>query len=179
MRSIRGKYRISYGLQYDAWELAVQLPELELYESEEEVRRISEEQTVSALLTADAIFLFYGKLIQKFLPEQREFYQFSFLKEKAYDRLGPPLSPEDIDKLIEKDMLEEVIFSSQYILTENDYAEFQGDLSEAYREIRKTKKPGYRLPEKVADREGREICGYLFGSLWYKVELVKEAGYGY
>lgn len=179
MRSIRGKYRISYGLQYDAWELAVQLPELEMYESEEEARRISEEQTVSALLTADAIFLFYGKLVQKFLPEQREFYQFSFLKEKAYDRLGPPLSPEDIDKLIEKDMLEEVIFSSQYILTEDDYAEFQGDLSEVYREIRKTKKPGYRLPEKLADREGRESCGYLFGSLWYKVELVKEAGYGY
>lgn len=179
MRRIRGKYRISYGLQYDAWELAVQLPELEMYESEEEARRISEEQTVSALLTADAIFLFYGKLVQKFLPEQREFYQFSFLKEKAYDRLGPPLSPEDIDKLIEKDMLEGVIFSSQYILTEDDYAEFQGDLSEAYREIRKTKKPGYHLPEKLADREGRECCGYLFGSLWYKVELVKEAGYGY
>lgn len=93
MRSIRGKYRISYGLQYDAWELAVQLPELEMYESEEEARRISEEQTVSALLTADAIFLFYGTG-PEILPEQRGFYQFSFLKEKAYDRLGPPLSPE-------------------------------------------------------------------------------------
>lgn len=179
MRSIRGKYRISYGLQYDAWELAVQLPELELYESEEEARRISEEQTVSALLTADAIFLFYGKLVQKLLPEQREFYQFSFLKEKTYDRLGPPLSPEDIDRLIEKDMLEEILFSSQYILTEDDYTEFQGDLSDAYREIGKTKDPGCCLPEKLARRAGRELCGYLFGSLWYQVELVKEAGYGY
>lgn len=76
-----------------------------MYESEEEARRKSEEQTtVSALLTADAIFLFYGKLVEKLLPEQREFYQFSFLKENVYDRLGPPLSPEDIDKLIEKDM---------------------------------------------------------------------------
>lgn len=179
MRSIRGKYRISYGLQYDAWELAVQLPELEMYESEEEARRKSEEQTVSALLTADAIFLFYGKLAEKLLPEQREFYQFSFLKENVYDRLGPPLTPEDIDRLIEKDMLEEVIFSSQYILTEDDYVEFQGNLSEAYREIGKTKKPGYRLPEKLENREGTENCGYLFESLWYRVEPVKEADYGY
>ena len=83
MRSIRGKYRISYGLQYDAWELAVQLPELEMYESEEEARRISEEQTVSALLTADAIFLFYGKLVQKFLPEQQGILSVFFFKGKS------------------------------------------------------------------------------------------------
>lgn len=166
-------------MQYDAWELAVQLPEPEMYESEEEARKKSEEQTVSALLTADAIFLFYGKTMQKLLPEQREFYQFSLLKENAYDRLGPPLSPEDIDGLIEKDMLEEVIFSSQYILTEDDYTEFQGDLSAVFREIRKTRKPGYRLPKGLESREGGEIRGYLFGSLWYKVEPVKGAGYGY
>lgn len=78
MRSIRGKYRISYGLQYDAWELAVQLPELEMYESEEEARRISEEQTVSALLTADAIFYFTGNWSRNSCRNSGDFISFLF-----------------------------------------------------------------------------------------------------
>lgn len=179
VRSIWGKYRVSYGLQYDEWELAVQLPELEEYGSEEEARKKSEDRMVSALLTADAIFLFYGRTVQKLLPYQKEFYHFSFLNEKAYDRLGPPLSPEDIDRLIEKDLLEEVIFSSQYMLTDADYVEFQGDLSDVYRELKKKKRPVYRLPAHLDGRDGKEAFGYLFESLWYQTELVKETGYGY
>ena len=79
MTSIRGKYRISYGQQYDAWELAVQLPELELYESEEEAGRKSEEQTtVSALLTADAIFYFTGNWSRNSCQSRGNFISFLF-----------------------------------------------------------------------------------------------------
>lgn len=81
--------------------------------------------------------------MQKILPEQQERYQFSYLCEEAYERLGPPLSPEDIDKLIEKGRLEEVIFSPRYMLTEDDYVEFHGDLSEVYKELAKRRKPRY------------------------------------
>lgn len=172
----RGKYRISYGLQYDAWELAVQLPDWEEYGTKEEADKKSENRMVSALLAADAIFLLYEGTVQKNLPEQQERYQFSYLCEEAYERLGPPLSPEDIDKLIEKGRLEEVIFSPRYMLTEDDYVEFHGDLSEVYKELAKRRKPRYRLPEHLAGRE--TVLGYLFESIWYQTELLGEVVHG-
>ena len=73
VRGINEKYKTSYGLQYDAWELIIRLPDWEEYDSEEEAKRISENRMVSALLTADAIFVFYGQEILKILPEQTEF----------------------------------------------------------------------------------------------------------
>ena len=42
VRGINEKYKTSYGLQYDAWELIIQLPDWEEYDSEEEAKRISE-----------------------------------------------------------------------------------------------------------------------------------------
>ena len=92
VRGINEKYKTSYGLQYDAWELIIRLPDWEEYDSEEEAKRISENRMVSALLTADAIFVFYRKELLKILPEQTEFYRFSFIREEAYERLGASLS---------------------------------------------------------------------------------------
>lgn len=177
VRGINEKYRISYGLQYDAWELVIQLPDWEEYRSEEEAKKNSENRMVSALLTADAIFLFYGSTLLEFLPDQTEFYRFSYIDEKVYERLGPPLTHEDIDMLIEKDMLEEVIFSSRYILTDEDYIEFQGDLREVFTALQKIREPAYQLPQRF--QEKREVSGYLFESIWYQTELVKEAEHGY
>lgn len=165
---IRERYQISYGLQHGAWELAVRLPDWEEYRTEEEARKISERRTVSALLTADAIFLYYGGLKTEILPQQQELYRFSFLKEDAYERLGPPLSPEDLDRLVEKGMLEEVIFSSRYMLTENDYAEFPGTLSEAFLELKQAGEPVFW------EKDGsRGQPGYLFESIWYQVERIR------
>ncbi len=70
---------------------------------------------------------------EKILPQQTELYQFSYLKEKTYDRLGPPLSPEDIDHLVEAGELEQVLFSEKYILTEDDYQEFPETLRKPFR----------------------------------------------
>ena len=50
------KYEISFGLQYDAWEMEIRLPDWESYETEAEAEKSSEETMVSALLCADAIF---------------------------------------------------------------------------------------------------------------------------
>ena len=165
VRQIREKYRISYGLLYDAWSLVVQLPDWEEYETEEKAREKSENRMVSALLTADAIFLFYEGAVQKILPEQQNIYGFSFLNESAYERLGPPLSPEDLDRLIEKGRLEEVLFSAAYMLTDNDYTEFAGDLTEVFQELKKIREPGYQMPE------GGN--GYLFESVWYEIECIR------
>lgn len=173
MERIREKYRISYGLQYDAWELAVCLPDWEEFESEVDARKKSEERMVFALLAADAIFLFYEGIIHKILPNQQELYHFSYLNEEAYERLGPPLSPEDIDILIEKGKLEEVIFSSRYMLTDNDYTEFAGDLSEVYGNLKKAGKPLRQLVNGAGQMERNNVSGYLFECIWYQAEPVR------
>ena len=67
MGVINETYKISYGLQYGAWELTVWLPDWEAYGTKEEAQRISENRMVSALLTADAIFVFYGQELLKIL----------------------------------------------------------------------------------------------------------------
>ena len=82
-----------------------------------------------------------------------------------------------MERRIERDILEEVIISSQYILTEEDYTEFNGDLNEVYLELHEKEAPVYQLPPRFQD-ESREF-GYLFESIWYQLDLVKGAGYGY
>lgn len=76
---IRERYKISYGLQYDAWELELRLPDWEEYGTEREARKKIGDRTVSALLTAGAIFLFCGGMEMRISPEQQEIYRFSFI----------------------------------------------------------------------------------------------------
>ncbi len=162
------KYQISYGLQCGPWEMKLRLPDWEEYGTEEEAGKINENRTVSAMLTADAVFLSLDGMELEIRPEQRELYGFSFLKEETYGRLGPPLSPEDLDRLIGKDMLEEILFSSRYMVTENDYTEFTGNLAEAFTELEKSE-----VPTRCKMSGGREIYGYLFESVWYQAERVR------
>lgn len=167
------KYEISFGLQYDAWEMEIRLPDWESYETEAEAEKSSEETMVSALLCADAIFLFYRDSVQKILPVQKELYHFSFLKEKAYDRLGPPLSSVELDQLIEKGQLESVIFSDRYMLTENDYEEFNGTLVEAYNELKSSRPMRYWMPETLEYPKEAGTPGFLFESIWYGVKCME------
>lgn len=81
--------------------------------------------------------------------------------------MGPPLSPDDLDQLIEKGQLESVIFSERYMLTENDYEEFNGTLVEAYNELKKNRPVRYQMPETLEYPEEAGIPGYLFESIWY------------
>ena len=165
---IRERYKISYGLQYDAWELELRLPDWEEYGTECEARKKIGDRTVSALLTAGAIFLFCGGMEMRISPEQQEIYRFSFIKEETYERFGPPLSPEDLDRLIEKDMLEEVAFSSRYMLTEDDYAEFSGNLSDAFIELERSRDP------EIWEHSGRgNLAGYWFESVWYQADRIR------
>lgn len=129
---------------------------------------------VFALLTADAIFLFQDGSIQKILPEEKDIYRFSILNEEAYDRLGPPLSAEDIDQLIEKKELESTIFSDRYMLSEDDYEEFKGNLTAAYKLLeQKRSKPTHHMPVTPDYPDCANIKGYLFESIWYQIERME------
>lgn len=128
---------------------------------------------VFALLTADAIFLFYDGGIQKILPEEENIYRFSILNEEAYDRLGPPLSAEDIDQLIEKNELESTIFSDRYMISEDDYDEFKGTLTAAYKILEKRSKPIHHMPDTQDYPDSINSRGYLFESIWYRIERIE------
>ena len=94
---IIAKYHLSFGLQYEAWMLEIRIPDWLEFPSKEQALKYGEQAEVSVFLKAEAIFLLFDGSKEKILPQQTELYQFSYLKEKTYDRLGPPLSPEDID----------------------------------------------------------------------------------
>ena len=115
--------------------LEIRIPDWLEFPSKEQALKYGEQAEVSVFLKAEAIFLLFDGSKEKILPQQTELYQFSYLKEKTYDRLGPPLSPEDIDHLVEGGELEQVLFSEKYILTEDDYQEFSGNLMEAFQEL--------------------------------------------
>ena len=117
--------------------LEIRIPDWLEFPSKEQALKYGEQAEVSVFLKAEAIFLLFDGSKEKVLPQQTELYQFSYLKEKTYDRLGPPLSPEDIDHLVEVGELEQVLFSEKYILTEDDYQEFSGNLMEAFQELEK------------------------------------------
>ena len=140
--------------------LEIRIPDWLEFPSKEQALKYGEQAEVSVFLKAEAIFLLFDGSKEKILPQQTELYQFSYLKEKTYDRLGPPLSPEDIDHLVEVGELEQVLFSEKYILTEDDYQEFSGNLMEAFQELEKEYGPPPREKEQ----------GYLFQALWYQAE---------
>lgn len=151
----------------------IQLPDWEEYESEFEAHKSNEETMVFALLTANAIFIFHNGSVQKIMPDQQEVYKFLVLNEDAYNRLGPPLSPEDLDQLIEKGELETVIFGDRYMITDNDYTEFAGDITRAYKALKRNMEPLHHMPETQEFQEYADIPGYLFESIWYKVEHIE------
>ncbi|MFV0527615.1 MAG: hypothetical protein ACK5MN_02690 [Lachnospiraceae bacterium] len=149
------------------------MPDWVEYQSEAEAHKVNEEIMVFALLTANAIFLFYGKDVQKILPEQQDMYQFSILNEEAYSRMGPPLSPEDIDRLIDRNELETVIFSEHYMFTEDDYMRFDGNLADVYKALENRAEPHHHMPETEAYPSSTGTPGYLFESIWYAVERME------
>lgn len=127
--------------------LEIRIPDWLEFSSKGQALKYGEQAEVSVFLKAEAIFLLFDGSKEKILPQQTELYQFSYLKEKTYDRLGPPLSPEDIDHLVEAGELEQVLFSEKYILTEDDYQEFSGNLMEAFQELEKEYGPPPREKE--------------------------------
>ena len=131
--------------------LEIRIPDWLEFPSKEQALKYGEQAEVSVFLKAEAIFLLFDGSKEKILPQQTELYQFSYLKEKTYDRLGPPLSPEDIDHLVEVGELEQVLFSEKYILTEDDYQEFSGNLMKPFRNW---KRSTVHHPEK----RNRGIC---------------------
>ena len=73
--------------------LEIRIPDWLEFPSKEQALKYGEQAEVSVFLKAEAIFLLFDGSKEKILPQQTELYQFSYLKEKTYDRLGPPLSP--------------------------------------------------------------------------------------
>ena len=146
--------------------LEIRIPDWLEFSSKGQALKYGEQAEVSVFLKAEAIFLLFDGSKEKILPQQTDLYQFSYLKEKTYDRLGPPLSPEDIDHLVEVGELEQVLFSEKYILTEDDYQEFSGNLTEGKGVRTTTQRKGTGVSVSGTLVSGRRIKPRRGGLLW-------------
>ncbi|MFR3949001.1 MAG: hypothetical protein ACLTZM_19265 [Ruminococcus sp.] len=140
--------------------LEIRIPDWLEFPSKEQALKYGEQAEVSVFLKAEAIFLLFDGSKEKILPQQTELYQFSYTKEKTYDRLGPPLSPEDIDHLVEVGELEQVLFSEKYIRQKMITRNFPETL---WKPFGNWKRSTDHHPEK----RNRGIC---FEALWYRAE---------
>lgn len=162
-------YRVKFGLQYEEWEIHIEVPDKEMFSSQKQAEEMVEKADVMVFLTEKGIYFLYGKNVYEIFEIesiQCEFYQ---MKPELFERLGPPLSPEDIAQLIREDRLEEILFSSRYMITENDFEKKDISIRQLYHKILQEYSPvGFPyLPEYPEKKE--EPC-YIFESIWYQVE---------
>lgn len=132
-------YKLTFGLQYEEWEIHMEVPDREMFVSQKQAEETVEKADAVCFLTEKGIYFLYGKTVYEILGTENiqcEFYQ---MKPELFERLGPPLSPEDIAQLIREDRLEETIFSSRYMITENDFEKrtclYDGFTMKFYRNI--------------------------------------------
>jgi len=169
---MREEYRISFGFQYEAWEMKIYLPETVCFQAEEEACGDTAGRNPSAFLTSESIFMIEKGCVEEIAANEQDLYEFSVLKDEVYERLGRPLSPEDIDRLIEEKQLEEIVFSSQYMVNEDDYQTRREDLAVIFKEIRQHNEP-IKLAALEPYPELAGQSGFLFESLWYALERIK------
>jgi len=166
------EYRISFGFQYEAWEVKIHLPETVCFQTETEAHVDTAGRNPFAFVTSENIFMIEKGRVEEITASEQDLYEFSVLKDEVYERLGRPLSPEDIDQLIEEKQLEEIIFSSQYIVNENDFQIRTEDLPVIFKEIRQHNDPvKISALEAYPNMAGQK--GFLFESLWYALERIR------
>lgn len=169
---MKEEYRISFGLQYEAWELKIHLPDHLLFENEAQAHAKTSNRNIYAFLTEVGIFLIEKGCIEKIQASERHLYEFSVLKDSVYERIGPPLSPGDIDRLIDLKQLEAVVFSDKYMISEDDFRLIAEDLMVIFEEIAQRYQPVEITSGEVYSKL-RGMKGFLFESLWYSVIRVR------
>lgn len=168
-RSIKEAYRLIFGLQYEAWEIHIEVPEKEMFASQKKAEESAEKADTLAFLTENGIYLLYGKNVYEIVGNENILCEFYQMKPEVFERLGPPLAPEDIDQLIREDRLEETIFSDHYMITENDFEKKDCSIQKLYLEILRKYTPG-AFPYLPEYPEKKGIPCYIFESIWYQVE---------
>ena len=162
-------YKLTFGLQYEEWEIHMEVPDREMFVSQKQAEETVEKADAVCFLTEKGIYFLYGKTVYEILGTENiqcEFYQ---MKPELFERLGPPLSPEDIAQLIREDRLEETIFSSRYMITENDFEKKDLSIRRLYHEILQEYSPmGLPYLPEYPEKQGEPW--YIFESIWYQVE---------
>lgn len=158
-----------FGLQYEEWEIHIEVPEKEIFASKKKAEETAEKADTLVFLAENGIYLLYGKNVYEIIGNENILCEFYQMKPEVFERLGPPLAPEDIDQLIQEDKLEETIFSDRYMITENDFEKKDFSIQQLYLDIFKEYPPAAfpYLPE-YPEKKGMPC--YIFESIWYQVE---------
>lgn len=162
-------YRIIFGLQYESWEIRMEVPDKEIFVSQKEAEETVEQADAVGFLTETGIYLLYGNNVYEIVEKENILCEFYQMKPELFERLGPPLGPEDINQLIKEDKLEETIFSSRYMITENDFEKRRLSTQELFYEILQKYSPtGFPSLPEYPEKKGKPC--YVFESIWYQVE---------
>lgn len=169
---MQAEYQITFGFQYESWTVKVRMTERCRFDSEQEAHRETAQRNIFAFLSGSGILLIERGEIEEIKPNEQHLYEFSVLNDKVYSRLGQPLSPQDIDCLIDEKRLEEVVFSERYMVSEDDFCVRQEDSMVIFNEM----KADYPVVE-LSGIKGMPTLtvgkGFLFESLWYSLEQVR------
>lgn len=164
------KFEFYFGCQFEEWCLEICLPDRYAFQNIKSAQETCRELLISIVLFPDEIVVLLEQEV--ILLKEDDYIKFTKLRQEVYERMGPPLSGDDIDELIEKDELEEVLFSEKYYTTEDDYEDMELSISEAYQEMIKEYSPKKQLPFGLGHASLKGKYGFEFGSLYYGVEEV-------
>ena len=71
-------YRIIFGLQYESWEIRMEVPDKEIFVSQKEAEETVEQADAVGFLTETGIYLLYGNNVYEIVEKENilcEFYQ--------------------------------------------------------------------------------------------------------
>lgn len=164
------KFNFYFGCQFEEWCLEICLPDRFVFQDKKTAQDICREMLLSIVLFQNDIVVLLEK--EAVFLKDGDYIKFTRLKRDVYERMGPPLSGDDIDELIEQDELEEVLFSEKYYTTDADYEDMELSISEAYQELSKNYGPKKQLPFGLGHASLKGQYGFEFGSLYYRVEEI-------
>jgi len=152
------RYHFKFDFDYNDFLIEITLPIIFEHKTEEDAINAAKAMEVRLVLlprSAVCCFKFKSKQFTK-LFQLDDYAKVYMLNDEAHQRLGKPLSKEDIDGLVEQGSLEKVIFSDAYMTTESDYEIVNEKLSKLYNRINSDKKRYVLVPTSFSVEELRK-----------------------
>lgn len=164
------RFGFNFGFQLNEWEVEIEIPREYRFRSVREARVACREMNVEAIVFPNQIAVLFER--DYMMLEDRELYHFRKLMDEVYEKCGALLTPEEVSELIEKETLEEVLFSDKYMPDGTEYMELDVSAEEAYKMLKEKYDPHYQLPFGFCCPALKGVKGFHFESLYYQVKKI-------
>lgn len=163
------QFSFKFGFQFNAWEIEIRMPLEYRFRTWEDAHRTCREMAVKLIVFPDRLVVLMER--DYLVLDDQESYKCRRLKDEVYDAIGTPISPDDVNELIDKDILDEVISSGQYMLTDTDYEELELSIGDIYQMLMKKYQPMETIPFGLGCQSLKAVNGFTFDSLYYQIDL--------